>query len=65
MYNGFYSKQLKRENQMSKITTQVAKVKPKLPKMVASQTRHPDGYLLTICKPAKCRGSKTFSTEYR
>jgi len=46
--------------------TKMTKVKtPKLPKMVASQTRQPDGSLLTICKPGKCRGSKTFSTEYR
>jgi len=40
--------------------------KPKttaLPKMVASQTRHPDGYLMTICKPAVLRGSSTFSKE--
>jgi hypothetical protein len=52
--------------QREKKMTKIVKVKtPKLPKMVASQTRQPDGSLLTICKPGKCRGSKTFSTEYR
>ena len=39
--------------------------KPKLGRMVAAQFRNEDGVLVTLCKPGKCRGSKTFDTCYR
>ena len=39
--------------------------KPKFGRMVLEQYKHEDGYIVTLCKPGKCRGSKTFSTEYR
>ena len=37
----------------------------KLPRMVESQFRNDDGVLVTLCKPAVCRGSSTFSKECR
>ena len=39
--------------------------KPKFGRMIADQYVNEEGVLVTLCKPGKCRGSKTFSTEYR
>ena len=39
--------------------------KPKFGRMISDQFVNDEGVLVTLCKPGKCRGSKTFSTEYR